>query len=104
MNIKTIISNIWYYRRNRKRNKSFDEINNKLEKALRRKRKDQYKLESELRRYMRKFLKVGANSKFIPLDVKSNHNIKVIVEKKFGTRMAKLDISLNVDTMQLEIR
>jgi hypothetical protein len=95
MKLKTIFSNIWNYRRNRKRNQSFNEIGAKLENALFKKRVGQAKLENEMRIYLRRYLKVGADSKFIPLDHKSTIQVMALVNKKFGKRMKALDVTLN---------
>ena len=101
--MRAAIKKIWNYRKNKKQDRSFDEINIILERAWLKKKRGQFTLEKEMRVFMRRFLKVGANSKFIPIDKKSDTVIKEIVEKKFGSRMAKLDISLN-DKLEIVIR
>lgn len=103
MKLSTILSNAFNYRKNKKKDRSFDEINKKLEAALKRKRAQQMVLIKDLRVYLRKFLKVDADSKFIPLDVKSNEEIRTMVNKKFGKRMAALDVSLT-EKMTFDIR
>lgn len=104
MKLSSILKMPYTAYQKRKQNKSFDEINAKLEKALRMKRAKQNALMYDMRIYLRKFLKVGSASKFIPLDLKSNAEIIKATEKKYGKRMAALDVSLDVTTMEIIAR
>lgn len=103
MKLKERLLNIWNYRKNKKREKTYDEILITLNKAVAKKRDGQYKLKAEIMKTMGKFLRFDANSKFIPHEHKSEFEIRTLIENKWGKRMAKLDIILT-DKMYLEIR
>jgi len=95
--------NIWNYRRNKKKEETLDEILTKLENAILQKQKQQFLLTGEITQKMHRQLKMDAASKFIPINGKSEFEIRTYIEKKWGTRMKKWDLYLTAD-MKLDIR
>lgn len=83
------------YFKNRKREKTFDELLYALELAVQKKRAKQEALKADIHKYMGKYLRFGANSEFIPFDGRSEFEIRQIMDKKYGSRMKKLDVTLN---------
>jgi len=103
MKLRTAISNILNYRKNKKQNKSFDETIDKLQKAVLRKRRQQATLEKEIDDEMANLRKVGRRSAFIKAKAKTDAEIKDLMNKKFGKRMKELDMRIN-DKLDLIIR
>ena len=99
----TIFLNIWNFRKNRKKEQTIDQILTKLENAILLKQKQQFLLTGEITQKMHRQLKMDAASKFIPINGKSEFEIRTYIEKKWGRRMKKWDLYLTKD-MKLDIR
>lgn len=95
--------NIWFYRRNKKKDETFDDILGKLEKAIIEKQRHQFIIQGEIMHKMKSYLKIGASSEFIPINGKSEFEIRTYIDKKWGERMKRWDIYLT-DDMKLDIR
>ena len=102
MNIVNFFKRIWSKVWNFRRERSYDDILKKLDKGIRKKRNAQIGLKNEILKKMRNDLRYDANSKFIPPTGKSEFMIRELVERKWGKRMATLNVILNKD-MILEI-
>ena len=87
---------IWYFRRRKK----LSGFNKKLQQAVTDQEVDRIILKHQIVRYMRKYLKVDARSKFIPKDNKSREESRQQVLGRFGDQMEKLGITIN-DQLQL---
>jgi hypothetical protein len=95
--------NIWNYRRNKKKEESLDQILTKLENAIAIKQKQQFLLQGDIMHKMKRYLKIGAASQFIPINGRSEFEIRTYIEKKWGKRMKRYDLYLTND-MRLEVR
>jgi hypothetical protein len=83
--------------KNRKKNKVFTEINQKLEKKLKDREVDRIILKGEIIKMCRKFLNINARSRFIPKKNKNNTKIRKRVLAEYGERMEHLGIRINED-------
>jgi hypothetical protein len=82
---------IWNFRKYRK----LEGFNKKLQQAVSDQEIDRIILKHQIVRYMRKYLKVDANSKFIPADNKNREECRQQVMGRFGKQMQKLNITIN---------
>ena len=103
MKLLNLFSKIWNFRRNRKKEQTFDEILDALDKAIQEKKKQQFLLQGDIMHKMKRYLKVGADSQFIPIGGKSEFEIRKYIERKWGKRMKRWDIYLTKD-MRLDIK
>lgn len=75
--------------------KRFKKINNKLHKTIEDREVDRIILKGQIIKMVRKYLNIGANSKFIPIDNRNTTEIRERVLAEFGEKMTKLDIRIN---------
>jgi DUF1009 family protein len=75
--------------------KKFEKINTKLHKTLEDREVDRIILKGNIIKMVRKFLRVDANSKFIPKESRNNTEIRERVLAEFGEQMDKLGIRIN---------
>lgn len=73
----------------------FKKINNKLHKTIEDREVDRIILKGQIIKMVRKYLNIGANSKFIPIDNRNTTEIRERVLAEFGEKMTKLDIRIN---------
>lgn len=92
-----LFTSIISFFKNRKKNKVFTEINEKLEKKLNDREVDRIILKGEIIKMCRKFLNVNAKSIYIPKKYKNNTKIRERVLTEFGERMEKLGVRINDD-------
>jgi hypothetical protein len=81
----------WYFRKYAK----FSGFNKKLQQAITDQEVDRIILKHQITKYMRKYLKVDARSKYIPYDHKSREQSRQQVIGCFGERMEALGITIN---------
>lgn len=73
----------------------FKRINKRLGKAVSDQDVDRMILKYKIQKYMRKYFKVDANSKYIPRDIKSDEESRQQVIGCFGDEMAKVGMTIN---------
>ena len=83
------------YLRNFRTINRFKKINNKLHKTIEDREVDRIILKGQIIKMVRKYLNIGANSKFIPIDNRNTTEIRERIIAEFGAQMAKLDIKIN---------
>ena len=81
----------WYFRKYIK----FNGFHKRLNKAVTDQEVDRIILKIQIKKYMRKYLKVDANSKYIPRDVKSDEESRQQVIGRFGDEMKRVGITIN---------
>lgn len=87
---------LWYFRKYRK----FAGFNKRLKKAATDQEVDRIILKYKIQKYMRKYLKVDAQSKYIPRDVKNDEQSKQQVLGVFGDEMIRVGMTIN-DKLEL---
>lgn len=95
-----IFTSIFLFFQNRKKNKAFIKINEKLETKLKDREVDRIILKGKILKMCRKFIGANSRSKFIPKKYKNYTKIKQRVLAEFGEDMEKLDIRIN-DNLEL---
>jgi hypothetical protein len=70
-------------------------INTKLEKAVSNQEVDKIILKGRIITMVKKYLRVNANSKYIPKEIRNNTEIRERVLAEFGEQMNKLGIKIN---------
>lgn len=75
--------------------KRFKKINTKLEKAVSDQEVDKIILKGRIITMVKKYLRVNANSKYIPKETRNNTEIRERVLAEFGEQMNKLGIKIN---------
>ena len=78
----------------------FKKINAKLEKSLEDREVDRIILKGNIIQMVRKYLRINANSKYIPKERRNNTEIRERVLAEFGEQMNKLGIRIN-DKLEL---
>lgn len=95
--LKKLYYKLRYYRKNKK----FDGFDKRLQAAIIKEQRDreinQIVLKHSIVKYMKKFMRVDARSKFIPWDNKSKAVCRHQVELVFGAEMAKYGVVLKDD-------
>jgi len=90
-------NSIFSFFKNRKKNKTFIKINEKLEAKLKDREVDRIILKGEIVKMCKIFLRVNAKSKFIPKKFKNNTKIRQRIIAEFGERMELLGVKINDD-------
>lgn len=75
--------------------RKFAEFDKKLEKAISDREVDRIILKDKIIKATRKYLKLDANSEYIPKDIKNKEEIRQKVLADYGQEMSKLDMYLN---------
>jgi hypothetical protein len=83
------------YLRNFRTINEFKKINNKLHKTIEDREVDRIILKGQIIKMVRKYLNIGANSKFIPIDNRNRTEIRERVLAEFGEQMNHLGIRIN---------
>jgi hypothetical protein len=95
--LKNLYLKLRYYRKN----KLFDGFDKRLQAAIVKENRDreinQIVLKHSIVKYMKKFLRVDARSKYIPWDRKSKEICRHQVELVFGEQMEKYGVLLKED-------
>lgn len=91
-NIFTRLQKLYYRIKYYRKHKKFDGIDASLQKALQDREIERIILKHQITKYMRKYLKIGAQSKYIPKDNKSREQSRQQVIGRFGTEMDALGI------------
>ena len=78
----------------------FKKINSKLGKTLQDREVDRIILKGNIIKMCRKYLRVDANSKYIPKETRNKTEIRERVLAEFGDQMNKLGIKIN-DKLEL---
>jgi len=95
--LKKLYHKLRYYRKN----KQFEGFDKRLQAAIIKEQRDleinQIVLKHSIVKYMKKFMRVDARSKFIPWDNKSKEVCRYQVELVFGADMAKYKVVLKDD-------
>lgn len=89
------IALLFHYLWNFLKIRKFNKINKKLDKAIQEKQVDQIILKGQIIKMVRKYLRVDANSKYIPKESRNNTEIRERILAEFGDQMSKLDIKIN---------
>lgn len=96
-----LIANFFNYLFNFRKIRLFNKINAKLDKTIKDREVDRIILKGQIIKMVRKYLRIDANSKFIPKDYKNNTEIRERILAEFGDQMKKLDIKIN-DNLELK--
>lgn len=92
-----LIANFFNYLFNFRKIRLFNKINSKLDKTIKDREVDRIILKGQIIKMVRKYLRIDANSKFIPKDHKNNTEIRERILAEFGDQMSKLDIKINAN-------
>lgn len=101
--LSTMLNQALNYSKNKKQQRTLDNVTHKLQKAVLQKRARQASLKKEMEAYLRRFLKPDARSRFIPEQKPSSEEISQAIREKFGRKMALLDVYLLPD-LTIEFR
>jgi hypothetical protein len=86
----------WFnYLINFRKIKRFKQINQKLEKAVTDQEVDKIILKGKIIKMVRKYLRINANSKYIPKERRNNTEIRERILAEFGEQMQKMGIKIN---------
>ena len=96
-----LIANFFNYLFNFRKIRLFNKINAKLDKTIKDREVDRIILKGQIIKMVRKYLRIDANSKYIPKDHKNNTEIRERILAEFGDQMKKLDIKIN-DNLELK--
>lgn len=96
-----LIANFFNYLFNFRKIRLFNKINAKLDKTIKDRKVDRIILKGQIIKMVRKYLRIDANSKFIPKHHKNNTEIRERILAEFGDQMKKLDIKIN-DNLELK--
>lgn len=77
-----------------KKRKTIETLEKALTEKITSREADRIILKDKIRVMLRKYLKLDANSKYIPLSFKDRQEIRMQVESKFGEEMKALDLKL----------
>lgn len=75
----------------------FSKINQKIENHLKERNVDRIILKGQIIKMVRVYLRVDANSEYIPKDHKNNAEIRERILAEFGDRMNKLGVKINAN-------
>ncbi len=100
--IKNFFRALWLRLFYSKREKTYDDILLQLNRALENKKRNQWLLERDMRKHLKKYIQADDNavvdatrvSKFIPLDHMSKFQLRTLIDKKFGERLKKWDMEV----------
>lgn len=92
-----LIANFFNYLFNFRKIRTFNKINAKLDKTIKDRQVDRIILKGQIIKMVRKFLRIDANSKFIPKDHKNNTEIRERILAEFGDQMNKLGVKINAN-------
>jgi hypothetical protein len=94
----SVFDRIWNFRKHRK----FSGFTKRLQQAIKKDNKasmdkyvDQIILKAEIQKYMRKYLGIGARSKYIPKRFKNDEESRQQVLSRYGGRMETLGITID---------
>lgn len=86
----------WFnYLINFRKIKRFKQINQKLEKAVTDQEVDKIILKGKIIKMVRKYLRINANSKYIPKERRNNTEIRERILAEFGEQMQKMGVKIN---------
>ena len=74
-----------------------DKVNAKIEKHIKERNVDRIILKGQIIKMVRVYLRVDANSEYIPKDHKNNAEIRERILAEFGDRMNKLGVKINAN-------
>lgn len=74
---------------------AFKKINTKLETAIKDREVDRIILKGNIIKMVRKYLRINANSKYIPKESRNHTEIRERILAEFGEQMQVLEIKIN---------
>jgi DUF1009 family protein len=89
------IKAFFYFLFNFKKINLFKKVNKKLYKSIEDREVDRIILKGQIIKMTRKFLRIDANSKFIPKDYRNSTEIRERILGEFGEKMNTLGIRIN---------
>jgi RNase P/RNase MRP subunit p29 len=89
------IQAFFYFLFNFKKINLFKKVNKKLYKTIEDREVDRIILKGQIIKMTRKFLRIDANSKFIPKDHKNTTEIRERILGEFGEQMSLLGVRIN---------
>lgn len=98
--LKQQITDVWFRIWNIRKILKFNRINKRLGKGVSDQEVDRMILKFQIKKYMRKYFKVDAKSKYIPRDVKSDEESRQQVIGRFGEEMERVGLTIN-DKLEL---
>lgn len=75
--------------------KTVNSINSKLDQTIKDREVERIILKGRIIKMTRKYLRINANSKFIPKDIKNETEIRERIIAEFGPEMQWLGVSIN---------
>jgi RNase P/RNase MRP subunit p29 len=89
------IKAFFYFLFNFKKINLFNKVNKKLYKTIEDREVDRIILKGQIIKMTRKFLRIDANSKFIPKDYRNSTEIRERILGEFGEQMNLLGVRIN---------
>ena len=75
--------------------KTVNSINEKLGQSIKDREVDRIILKGRIIKMTRKYLRINANSKYIPKDIKNETEIRERIIAEFGEQMEKFGVTIN---------